>query len=205
MQKVKGEIKLPYLGHLLCKRCFCNLIQRRVKKEIKQKKIIEEGDKILLIDDKSIESEISELMLNSIYKRVKIIKKQVNNYKISELSKSTNLLIKKEKIKKVVIPWSLDDEIIYFTNCVFSGKKRNRLWHYKDKGIIFIKLLRNVLESECDLFASCNNLKFKRSPEKDKKIKDIKKLVNKINKKHCETKFSLLKSIDKLNNIIKIN
>ncbi len=201
-KKNKGEIKLPYLGHLLCKRCFCNLIQRRVKKEIKQKKIIEENDKVLLIDDKSIEARISEIIINSIYKKVKLTKKHVKQFDLEKIKKSTKSLIKKEKISKVVIPFNLDKEINYFTECVFSGNKTSKIGHYKEEGIIFVKLLRNVLESECDLFAEFNNLSVKR-PVEDKKIDDIKGLINRINKKHCETKFSLLKSIDKLNKIIK--
>ncbi|MDD5087028.1 MAG: hypothetical protein PHV16_04720 [Candidatus Nanoarchaeia archaeon] len=202
-KKNKGEINLPYLGHILCRRCFCNLIQRRVKKEIKQKKIIEENEKVLLIDDKSIEARISEILINSIYKKVKLTKKQVKGFSLGQIDKPTILLIKKEKISKVVIPWNLDKEINYFTECVFSGNKTSKIGHYNEQNIIFVKLLRNVLESECDLLAEFNNIDIKRNQEKDKKIDDIKGLINRINKKHCETKFSLLKSIDKLNKIIK--
>ena len=39
-KKARGEIKLPYLGLMLCKGCFCKLIERRVKKEIRSKNLI---------------------------------------------------------------------------------------------------------------------------------------------------------------------
>jgi hypothetical protein len=204
-KKNKGEVKLPYLGHLLCRRCFCNLIKRRVRKEIKQKKVIEENEKVLLIDDGSIEAKISEIVINAIYKKVKLIKKQVKKFELKQTEKSTKDSIKKEDIKKVVIPWNLDDEISYFTDCVFSGNNTDKMGHYKEKGITFVKLLRNVLESECDLFAEFNDIGIKKRAKKDKKVKDIKSLISRINNKHFETKFSLLKSIDKLNEIIKIN
>jgi hypothetical protein len=200
-KKNKGEINLPYLGHLLCRRCFCNLIQRRVKKEIKQKKIIEENDKVLLVDDGSIEARVSEIVINAIYKKVKLVKNHVKSFSLGHLDKPTKNVIKKEKISKVVIPFNLDNEIAYFTDCVFSGKKVDKLSHYKEGKITFVKLLRNILESECDLFAEFNNICVKRRPLKDKKTRDIKGLINRINSKHCETKFSLLRSIDKINNI----
>jgi len=204
-KKNKGEVNLPYLGHILCRRCFCNLIQRRVKKEIKQKKVIEEGDKVLLIDNGSIEARVSEIVINAIYKNVELIKMQVKKFELGQIEKSAKDLIKKENISKAVIPWNLEDEITYFTDCILSGKKMDKLGHYREGNLIFVKLLRNVLESECDLFAEFNNISIKRGPEKDKRINDVKGLINRVNKKHCETKFSLLKSIDKLNEIIKIN
>jgi len=202
-KKAKGEIKLHYLGLRLCKTCFCKLIERRVKKEIRSKNLINEKEKILLLDNYSKEARISEHILNTTYNnRLNLIKVKVNNFKLGSLNKKTKEIIKKNKIKQVIIPWNLDDEIIYFTENLFNKGNFNFLGNFKQNKIFHIKLLRNVLESECLLFAKCRKFKFKEKPKKDKQRKDIKKMLDKIDKKHAETKFSLLKSIGQLESLL---
>ena len=202
-KKAKGEIKLPYLGLRLCKTCFCKLIERRVKKEIRSKNLINEKEKILLLDNNSKEARISEHILNTTYNnRLNLIKVKVNNFKLGSLNKKTKEIIKKNKIKQVIIPWNLDDEIIYFTENLFNKGNFKFLGNFKQNKIFHIKLLRNVLESECLLFAKCRKFKFKEKPKKDKQRKDIKKMLDKIDKKHAETKFSLLKNIGQLESLL---
>jgi len=205
-KKARAEVKLPYLGLGLCKGCFCKLIEKRVKKEIRSKKLINEKEKILLLDNNSKEAKISEHIIRVAYNnRVDLLKVKVNALKIGFLSKEVKKAIEKNKIKQVIIPWNLDDEIIYFTENMFNKEDFKFLDHFIQNKILFIKLLRNVLESECFLFAKCRKFKFKDKPEKDRQKKAIKSMLDKIDKKHSETKFSLLKSIDSLNKIIKIN
>jgi len=205
-KKAKGEIKLPYLGLILCKGCFCKLIKRRVKKEIRLKNLINEKEKILLLDNNSKEARISEHILNTTYNnRLNLIKVKVSDFKLGFLNNKIKEIIKKNKIKQVIIPWNLENEIIYFTENLFNKGDFKYIGHFTQNKISYIKLLRNILESECLLFAKCKKFKFKDKLEKDKQRKDIKNMLDKINKKHAETKFSLLKSIDNLNNTIKIN
>jgi len=158
-----------------------------------------------LLDNNSKEARISEYILNTAYNnRLNLIKVKVSKFEIGFVNKKVKEIIKKNKIKQVIIPWSLDDEIIYFTENLFKRGDFNFLGHFTQDKIFYIKLLRNVLESECLLFAKCRKFKFKNKPEKDRQKKAIKNMLDKIDKKHSETKFSLLKSIDHLNNI-KIN
>ena len=203
-KKASAEIKLPYLGLRLCKTCFCKLIEKRVKKEIRSKKLINEKEKILLLDNNSKEAIISEHIIRVAYNsRVDLLKVKINELKIGFLSKEVKVSIKKNKIKQVIIPWNLDDEIIYFTENLFNKGDFKYIGHFKQNKTFCIKLLRNVLESECLLFAKCRKFKFKDRPEKDNAKKDIKKMLDKIDKKHSETKFSLLKSIEGLIHILK--
>ena len=203
-KKAKGEIKLPYLGLRLCKSCFCKLIERRVKKEIRSKKLINEKEKILLLDNNSKEARISEYILNTTYNnRLNLVKVKVNNFKLGSLGNKTKETIKDNKIKQVIIPWNLDDEIIYFSENLFNKGDFKFLSNFKQNKISYIKLLRNVLDSECLLFAKCRKFKFKDKPKENKQRKDIKKMLDKIDKKHAETKFSLLKSIEHLVPILK--
>jgi len=204
--RAKAEIKLPYLSLRLCKSCFCRLIERRVKKEIRSKELINEKEKILLLDNNSKEARISKHIIRTTYNdRMDLLKVKVSEFKIGFLSKEVKKAIEKNKIKQIIIPWSLDDEIIYFTENLFKKGDFKFLGHFKQNKISYIKLLRNVLESECFLFAKCRKFKFKDRPEKDKQKKAIKNMLDKIDKKHSETKFSLLKSIDSLIKIIKKN
>ena len=174
--RAKAEIKLPYLGLRLCKSCFCRLIEKRVKKEIRSKELINEKEKILLLDNNSKEARISEYILNTAYNnRLNLIKVKVSKFEIGFVNKKVKEIIKKNKIKQVIIPWSLDDEIIYFTENLFKRGDFNFLGHFTQDKIFYIKLLRNVLESECLLFAKCRKFKFKNKPEKDRQKKAIKK------------------------------
>ncbi len=203
--RAKAEIKLPYLGLRLCKACFCKLIERRVKKEIRSKNLINEKEKILLLNNNSKEAKISEHIIRVAYNnRVDLLKVKINELEIGFLSREVKESIKKNKIKQIIIPWNLDDEIIYFSENLFNRGDFKYIGNFKQNKILYIKLLRNVLESECLLFAKCRKFKFKDRPEKDKQRKDIKKMLDKINKKHAETKFSLLKSIDQLESLIKL-
>ena len=203
--KAKGEIKLPYLGLKLCKACFCRLIEKRVKKEIRSKKLINEKEKILLLDNNSKEAKISEHIIRVAYNnRVDLLKVKVNALKIGHLSEKTKKIIKKNKIKQVLIPWSLDDEIIYFTENLVKRGDFKFLGNFTQDKVFYIKFLINILESECLLFAKCKKFKFRDEQEKEKQKKAIKNMLDKIDKKHAETKFSLLKSIDQLESLIKL-
>ena len=197
--RAKAEIKLPYLGLRLCKSCFCRLIERRVKKEIRSKKLINEKEKILLLDNNSKEARISEHIIKAAYNnRVDLLKVSVNELKIGFLSREVKESIKKNKIKQIIIPWNLDHEIIYFTENLFNKGDFKYMGHFMQNKIYYIKLLRNVLESECLLFAKCRKFKVKKKIQKDKNRREIKNMLDKINKKHAETKFSLLKSIEQI-------
>ena len=204
-KKARAEIKLPYLGLWLCKGCFCKLIEKRVKKEIRSRELVNEEEKILLLDNNSKEARISEHIIKIVYNnRVNLLKAKVNSLDIGCLDEKTKKIIKNNKINQVIIPWNLDDEIVYFTESLFKRGDFKLLDNFTQGKVFYIKLLRNVLESECILFAKCKKFKFKENLEKDKQKKAIKTMLDKIDKKHAETKFSLLKSIDSLNNKIKI-
>jgi len=87
-KKTNGKIKLPYLGLMLCEGCFCKLIERRVKKEIRSKKLINEKEKVLLLDNSSKEARISEHIIKTAYNnRVELLKVKVNLLKIGFLSR----------------------------------------------------------------------------------------------------------------------
>ncbi len=203
--KSKLEIKLPYLGTGLCSNCFCRLISKRVKKYVVSRDLITRDDTVVFFDHKSIYSKISKEMLGMLYCRKLIIHKPKKK-EISAIASEIKNIKELSFPVKVVIPWCLDDEASYFLSSVFksrglcfignpeigSGKRKIRV----------VKLLRPVLREECILFAKAKGIKVDKrntAPYFNGIYEpDSAAMLDKIDKKHYETKFSLLKSIDEL-------
>tara|TARA_B100002003_G_C13848718_1_gene416130 strand:- start:144 stop:587 length:444 start_codon:yes stop_codon:yes gene_type:complete len=92
----------------------------------------------------------------------------------------------KEKANKIIIKHTLDDECNNFLNKILFNKKEAKI-----KGI---KLLRTITDKEALLFAKYNNIKF----IPNKKNKEIKNILDKLENQYPQTRFSLLKSIESL-------
>ncbi|MBW2999255.1 hypothetical protein KY339_01165 [Candidatus Woesearchaeota archaeon] len=148
-----------------CKKCFCQQIEARVRKELRLKKLIQKNDVLL------ITSPFCEYMVKSIMKGLPL------------------KIVKKGKHDKKVILWTMDDEIEYFLKNFFAGKKYIELSHHGKN----IKLFLKVKHDELMAFARAKGFKLKK-----KKITPILEMIEKLEKKHPETKFSLGKSMEKL-------
>lgn len=184
-KKSKALVNLPHIKNL-CNNCFTKIIEKRIRKYVRINKIFRKNDKILVIDD------LSFFLVKSIIKDLPA-KIFLKNMGIDDLSKSTvKNKIKKEKINKIIIPWTIEDEANLFLNNLFS--KKNKKINKK-----FIKLLMTITDKEAGLFAKINKLNFK----ENKKNKDIKNMLDSIEEKYPETKFSLLKSIKQMKEITK--
>ena len=61
-------------------------------------------------------------------------------------------------------------------------------------------MLRNVSEKEIEIFAKIKKFKYKKTKPYNKEIREM---LNKLEKKHPEIKFSVLKSFDNLIGITK--
>lgn len=181
----KAEISLKHLGNL-CKGCFSRIIEKRIRKTTRINKIFKKGDNILVFD--KLSSHIVNNILKDLPKKVFFYKKydsinQLNNKIIKNY-------IKKNKINKVVIPWTLDDEIDKFLKNVMLNKiiKKND----------YIKLFKETTEEELDLFSKMNKLKY----IKNKKNKDINDFISNVDEIYPATKFKLLRSSEKLSDIL---
>lgn len=184
----KSETDFRHLGNL-CRKCFFWIIEKRVKKVLKESKI-KKNDKILLLDS------LSEYFFKRIMKMpLTVIKKSKNFFNIKEFdesifgNKKLKEFIKTNKIKKTIIPRNLDNEIVpllkkHFKNSKIKENKK------------FVKLFKNILEDELILFS-----KLKRIPYKKMKKNDEKDFLDKIEKRYPGTKFSFLKSMNKLEEI----
>jgi hypothetical protein len=159
----------------LCENHFIELIEKRVRKQLRTGKIIKKNDRILFINNESKEYYAGYHLLKSIIKGLPV--------KI-EIKKSKSLNPKPaKKYDKVIVPWSLDDEAEEFINLLFNKKKPKK---FSKKSV---KLLHNVSEEEIELFAKIKRFKYR----KTKKSK-IKQMLDKLENRYPGYKFSLLNS-----------
>tara|TARA_B100001971_G_C18122316_1_gene500135 strand:+ start:277 stop:834 length:558 start_codon:yes stop_codon:yes gene_type:complete len=179
-RKAKAESNLKHLG-LLCDRCFSKIFEKRIRKYVRVNKIFRKGDNVLVSD------ELSNYLIKSITKDLPIkiyFKKNINTKNII----NKNKLNKKDKI---VIPWTLDDEINSFLE--------NLLFNKKNKGVKGVKLLKPVTDDEAKVFAKIKGLSFK----ENKKGEEVYGFLKVLGDKYPDIKFSLLKSVGVLEKIKK--
>ena len=195
-KKKAGIIYLPPIPGKLCNSCFLKLIEKRVRREVRFKKLFSREDHILILDDKTKESFVTQHLLRSILKHLGVtffIFEIENRFDLDE--KKLSAIVKTGSIDKIVLPWSLDDEVEYFLSKMFT-----KLELEKQKKPPRIRLLRNVSEKEIETFAKIKRYKYKKSKPYNK---DIGEMLDKLEKKHPGVKFSVLKSFDGLVEMLK--
>lgn len=185
--KCKKSKRLVNLAHIkdVCNSCFAKIIEKRIRKYIRINKIFKKNDRIFIIDD------LSFFLVKNIIKDLPV-EISLKNMDIEDLSKkAVKNKLKKDKINKIVIPWTLEDEANIFLNNLFA-KKNNKL------NKKYIKLLISITDKEAGLFAKINKIDFK----ENKKNNDIKNMLDALEQKYPETKFSLLRSIEQMKKIL---
>ncbi|MBD3313483.1 hypothetical protein GF345_03505 [Candidatus Woesearchaeota archaeon] len=101
--------------------------------------------------------------------------------------------IKRSGKGREVLLWTMDDELLEFLTALFRGRKHKR--PAKNR----IRLFRTVNDRELEAYANLKRLKFSRKRTKEEK--GILKEIDRLEKEHKETRFSLLKSIEELNRL----
>ncbi|MFH0977935.1 MAG: hypothetical protein V1837_01400 [Candidatus Woesearchaeota archaeon] len=114
---------------------------------------------------------------------------EINQYLIPRIIPGLPVRIfkKEQKGTKVIRNWTADDEACAFLEQVFTGKKSKRP----------LSIVNWTTDKELESFAKFKGLKFK----PNKKNQDILKMLNTLEEKHPETKFSLIKSSQELERI----
>lgn len=182
--KRKSKSNLRHLG-ALCDKCFCKIIEKRVRKYVRVNKLFKKNDKIMVTDA------LCNYLVKSILKGlpVKLFYKKVNVEKLND--KNIKDFIKKNKINKVVVSWTADDEAQLLLQKVFHDKKE-----IKDRKIV--KLLNPILDDEALLFSKFKKLQFKIN----KKDKNLKEFIDKVEKVNPGAVFGLMKSHKKMREFI---
>ena len=167
-----------------CRPCFQKIIEKRIRKYVRLNKMFSKNDNILVIGD------LTEHLLKGILKDlpVNITKKNF----ASPFSKQVKDFAKKNKINKIVIPWTLDNEIEYFLDN-WTHKKTTYDLFGEMKG--YVKLFKPVMEEELEKFAKIKRIKFRAAKKNH--------LLDKIEKQYPGSKFGMANSIEEMKGIFK--
>ena len=172
--KAKAKIKMD---RDMCENCFCRLFEKRVRKYARENKLFRPKDKVLVI------GEINKYLVESIVKNLPI--------ELYFRNKIDSTFIKSKKLNKIVIEWSLEDEINEFLKKIMlkkTIKKDNK-----------IRLLKIMSEKQIKEFARIKKLKYK----VNKKNAELEKMIKRIDEKYPNAKFNLIKNIEILKKIKK--
>ena len=161
--KGRGVIK-QQKGRDICRKCFCMLLEKRIRKYARLNKLFKKGDRIL-------------------------VKGGMDKYFVKSILKDMPVKLVSKGGNKVVIQWSLDDEINEFVKALFEGKKVKKI-----KGI---KLLKVATDKELLMFAKIKKIKFK----PNKKDKGVQMFLDAVEAKHPNIKYNLLHNIQLLNRL----
>jgi hypothetical protein len=169
-------------GYLrLCRACFLEVIEKRVRKEFRMKELVKKNDSVLILDDGTYDSK------NMLYLTKKIIGKMPVFIKIK---KGNYVPGKKINFKgKIMVPWNLDDEAAFFLRCFFEKKKIENIGNYGN----IIKPLAVITDDESRQFSRIMKFDFK-----DKKKGKVNDFLDSMEKRYPGTKFGIARSIPQI-------
>lgn len=170
-----AKISLKHLGGSLCASCFAEVIEKRVRKSLREHKWIKPKEKVLVIDDGTLKSKTGIYILKSVFSGLPFNM----DYKKCSISSAGRL---SKGYCKVVIPWSLDDEAEQFLDSLFNCRKIPET----DQ----IKLLINISEKEIDFFAKIKKISGRRNPKTK-----LGRMLDELEKRYPGSKFGLLKAV----------
>ena len=166
---------------MFCDKCFLEVIEKRVRKEIRVNDLIQKNDKLLLLDDNSKAAILNKYFLKNIIRdpTIKIKMKKIGSYDPNFNYDKT------DGYQKIIVPYLLDDEISVYLGSFFNNKNEEFL-HSKKK----IKPVIGVTSDEAKTF-----LRIKKIVAKKEKTSNIDKMLSRLEKKYPGTRFSILKTI----------
>ncbi|MBW3004659.1 hypothetical protein KY310_02410 [Candidatus Woesearchaeota archaeon] len=170
-----SKIDLKHLGGALCPACFAEVIEKRVRKSLRDNKWLKPADKIAYIDDGTLQSKAGICLIKAIFQN-----QPFNiDFKKGEIKSAEKLA---KGYTKVIIPWNMDDEVTQFLDALFNSKKVPKTKH--------IKLLLNVSDEEIAFFAELKKIK-----GKSKAKTRLGEMLDNLEKRYPGSKFGLLRSI----------
>jgi len=158
---------LKHLGPL-CTSCFCKVIEKRVRKTMRENSWIKHNDEVFIVDNGTVTFAVTKYLLERISKDLPM---EIN-------------IVKEPCEGKVIIPWSLDDEV--------TGKLQE-LFGEAGHESQFITLLQNVSDEEIQTLAKLKDLEGS-IPGKNA----LGKKLAEMEQKYPGSKFGLMKSFQDL-------
>lgn len=169
--KKTAEVNLNHMPPL-CKKHFLEVIEKRVRKDIRINKVFAKNDIIIC------SGEISFFLLKSILNKipVNIILKNKTKLENPEKKPKSKSLVK----NKIIVEKTADDYCCDFFEHIINKNKINK----KE-----ISIIRTLLDKEVEIFAKFNNLKFK----PNKKNNEILKIIEEFDKLNPNARFAVFK------------
>ncbi len=157
----------------LCRNCFIEVLEKKVRKKLRINKPIAKGDRVLVIGD------TAGYFIKKIIKDPKIY---LFFTKITD-NKVENIIIK-NRINKVITEHCLDDKIHDNLELFFNS-------NHKSKGLNYITIFDSILLKDLNIFANIKNLDLT-----ERKKDEIDLFLDNVEKKHKGMKHSYAKSIE---------
>ena len=172
-----------------CKKCFCEIIEKRIRKELRDR--LQKGQKVLFVDDIAFRvfEALKHVPVNAIIKPMSSFGAD-DFYSLLD-GRAFQDFIGKEKIDVAVLPWTADFEAAGFLELFFSGKK------FKNNPNL-LKLFREITEQELEAYAEIRGFPYRKG-----KLPDAEGFISGIEKKYAGTKSSLVKSREAIERILK--
>lgn len=175
--KKPAKIDLKHLGGPLCYSCFAEVIEKRVRKSLREQDWLKPGQKVVFIDNSTLKAAVAKYLLKSIFKG--------QPFDIDFKKASISYVEKAAKgYDRIIIPWSMDDETEQFLACLLDNKRLP-----KEK---YVKLLVNLSDEEILLFA-----KIKKLEGKIKKKSKLGSMLDELEKRYPGSKFGFLRSMSR--------
>lgn len=189
-----------------CNSCFIEIIDKRIKKEIRLSNSFKKNIDIFLINDKSNNSKLiiyffkkyfqknyslNSLNINKYENQNEITQLDKIKFFIKEVNKyfRKNNLKKEKKLKKkiIILPWNLDNEINSFLESIFYKKNLRYKSNFLYRKFYFLKPLLHISNEEIEIYLKLKKIKFKVNKKENDLLKNL-------SKENPEIKFALLKS-----------
>lgn len=175
--KKDADVILPHLS--ACNSCFCRIIEKRIRKQMRVNELFSKGETVHILDDQSAASAIISSLLPEVlsYKRIEFIicEKIPNN------------------AAKAVLPWTLDDELNSALKSIFLGDEMIYPAKRFDPAIQTVMPLISVTREEIERYADINGLKFTETEDTEPLLS-----FRGMFRQHPEIPFNFFKNIQRL-------
>lgn len=173
--KCSAESKYKYIDKHLCKKCFVDLFEKTVRKNLRIGGSLKKTNRLVVVGP------IAEWFIK------KIVTMPCEKEYVAELSDESL----QDKTVKIVLPVTLDDEDSEFLSKLFAKQLKK-----EEKDGRIIKLFRTIPEESVIDFCRLKEIPYTRKTNREKEMLD------KLEKKYPGTKNSMLKSIDFIDDVM---
>ena len=167
-----------------CERCFCEVIEKRVRKHVRLSALIKKND-VLVVEHPLVAYFIKSIVQDMPVTILKPMPDETGDGKTT----------------KQVLAWTMDNELDAFLDQIFAGKDLVvEAQKEHEQNTQQIKLLVTLTDKEAEMFAQAKQIE-----PLPKKTRKYEALLQQLEQKHQETRYSLMKSVEELKRILNKN